>query len=515
MTVIYRLNVNRKTQFIKPYALLLVLWPMLFYSLIGQAQTPARSGKPQQAYVEAGGYVVSGPMPFWLRANQSGIVPLAGSTGTIRVGLSGAYRRVNSTDSLAKPRKVDWGYGLELVGNAGQQSQLLIPEAYLKARWGRFELYAGRRRDQIGLVDTTLTSGSFAWSGNALPIPKVQLGTIGFVPVPFTKGVISFNALYNHGWFENVNKRVIDTRLHQAALYVQLGKPKWAVKLYGGLNHSVVWGGYSSALDNGVSNNGLLPSSLKAYFYAVTAQTASSLETDPNVSYFDGTNRIGNHLGSIDLGASVTLPVGKFMLYRQNPYETGALFYLTSIADGLNGLSFRRNQPGKGWFTLDGAVLEWLYTENQGGSAFVGDDPYGRGKVNYFNNQQFIDGWQYLGRVIGTPFITPQAEVRPSLPVGYPIANTRVSLWHVGLSGRIARQVQWLTKVSYSQNLGTYDIPYPTGINQLSALLQLMTPVTLPALGQVQLQTSLALDRGKLLNDSSGGYISIRKTVPY
>ncbi len=515
MTLIYRLNGSRMTKLINLYALFLVLWSTLFSSVIVQAQTTIRSGKHKQAHVEVGGFVVSGAMPFWLRANQLGVVPLSGSTGTIRAGFSSDYRQVNPTDSMAKPKKVDWGYGMEVVGNAGQQSQFLVPEAYLKARWGRFELYAGRRRDPIGLVDTTLTSGSYAWSGNALPIPKVQFGTLGYVPIPFTKGLISFNALYNHGWFENVNKQVINTRLHQAALYIQLGKPKWAVKFYGGINHQVVWSGYSSVLDNGVSNNGALPSSLKAYFYAVTAQSASSLETDPNVSYFDGTNRIGNHLGSVDIGTSITLPMGKFMLYRQNPYETGALFHLTTLADGLNGLSFRRHRPGTGWFTIDGAVLEWLYTKNQGGSQFIENDPQGRGKVNYFNNEQYIDGWQYYSRVIGTPFLTPQTEVNTNLPRGYPIANNRVSLWHIGLSGRIVRQIQWLTKLSYSQNFGTYEIPYPADINQFSALLQMTAPVQIPALGQVQLQTSLALDTGKLLTNSSGGYFSIRKTLSY
>ena len=515
MITIYPINRNKITKLTNPGVSILGLWLMVSFSITAQAQSTSRSGKPKQVYVEAGGYVVSSTMPFWLRANQSGIVPLAGSTGSVRVGFSGGYRKVNPTDSLAKPKKTDWGYGLEMVGNAGQQSQFLVPEAYIKARLGRFELYAGRRRDIIGLVDTALTSGSYAWSGNALPIPKVQLGTLGYVPLPFTKGVISFNALYNHGWFENVNKQVIDTRLHQAALYIQLGKPKWAVKLYGGINHQVVWGGYSSVLDNGVSNNGALPSSLKAYFYAVTAQSASSLETDPNVSFFDGTNRIGNHLGSVDIGTSITLPMGKFMLYRQNPYETGALFHMTTLADGLNGLSFRRHRPGKGWFSLDGAVLEWLYTKNQGGPGFIENDPYGRGKVNYFNNEQFIDGWQYHSRVIGTPFLTPQTEVNTTLPRGYPIANNRVSMWHMGLSGRVVRQVQWLTKLSYSQNFGTYEIPYPDGVNQFSALLQLTTPVQIPALGKVQLQTSLALDTGKLLNNSSGGYFSIRKALSY
>ena len=516
MVIIYLFN--RKKSITTLPSLCLVLL-MLSFSVTVHAQFPARTGKyiPKfnQAYIEAGGFVVSGTMPFWLRANQSGIVPVAGSTGSVRAGLSGNYQRVNPRDSLTKPKKVDWGYGLELVVNVGQQSQLLVPEAYLKGRLGRFELYVGRRRDRIGLVDTTLTSGSYAWSGNALPMPKVQLSTLGYVPLPFTKGLISFNALYNHGWFENVGKKVIDTRLHQAALYMQVGKPRWAVKFYGGINHQVVWGGYSSILANGVSNNGALPASFKAYLYAVTAQSASSLLTDPNVSFFDESNRIGNHLGSIDIGTSITLPVGKFMVYRQNPYETGALFHMTTLADGLNGLSFRRNRPGRGWLAVDGAVLEWLNTKSQGGANFVSDDPTNRGKVNYFNNEQYIDGWQYYGRVIGTPFLTPQAEVNPNLPVGYPIANTRVSLWHVGVSGRLVRQVRWLTKLSYSQNFGSYNIPYPAGTNQFSALLQMMTPVKLPALGQVQFQTSLALDTGELLKNASGGYLSIRKTVFY
>ncbi|KAF4530856.1 hypothetical protein B566_EDAN018889, partial [Ephemera danica] len=50
-----------------------------------------------------------------------------------------------------------------------------IQEAYAKAKWKAFELYAGRRKEIQGLVDTTLTSGSYIWSGNTLPMPKIDL----------------------------------------------------------------------------------------------------------------------------------------------------------------------------------------------------------------------------------------------------------------------------------------------------------------------------------------------------
>lgn len=492
---------------------LLGLLVSLGAGLTAQAQSN-RLDRAVTGQVELGGFATTGQTtPFWLRANQYGIVPLTGSTATLRAGVFSDYHPVQPDSGATKRRKFDWGFGINIVGNAGRTSQVLLPEAYLKGRWGQFELYAGRRRGIVGLVDTALTSGAYVQSGNALPIPKVQLGTRGFVALPFTKGLIAVNAFYNYGWFENAGRKVINTRLHQKALYLRLGKPNWRVKLYSGISHQAVWGGYSPYLANNVSNNGYLPTDLKAYYYVVTALPYPTSAVDPNVSSIDEGNRIGNHLGSVDLGLSIHLTAGRLLLYRQNPYDTGALFYLTSIADGLNGLSFRRNQPGAGWLVVDGFLIECLYSKSQGGPEFVIGDPNRRGRVNYFNNSQYIDGWTYYNRTIGTPFFTPQAEVNPRLPVGYVVANNRVSLWHVGLSGQAGARAQWLLKLSYSRNFGTYDIPYPAGTNQFSALLNVSTPVHLPALGSCRLTTSVAVDQGKLLTNASGVYVGLRKVV--
>ncbi|PRY44208.1 capsule assembly protein Wzi [Spirosoma oryzae] len=490
----------------------------------GQSYLPYEPVTPNATTVrvEIGGYGVNGAqMPFWLRSNQWGAVPLNGSAGTVRAGIWGDYNgggRPGSTqaDSSASGSKFGWSYGLDVVGNSGLNPKVLLPEAYAGIRFGKFELFAGRRRQIVGLCDTLLTSGSYIWSGNALPLPKIQFGTIGYVPI--FKGVLAFNASYNHGWFANTDASgreliVRNSYLHQKTLYVRLGKPTWAFRLYGGVNHQVQWGGYAPSLPAGLANNGDLPSSLRAYQYVVTAQAYPDFIIDPNLSTIDVLNRVGNHLGSIDVGADINIGSFNLLMYRQSLVESGSIFYLTSIIDGLNGIRLRNNQPGDGLLTVDNVLFEFFYSKSQGGPEFVLEDPQRRGKVNYFNHSQYQDGWIYQNHTIGTPFLTPQTDVRPGLQTGRAIVNNRVALWHGGLSGRLAQRVQWQLKLSYSQNLGTYDSPYPANTNQFSGILSAGAPLTLPVLGDCDLSASAAYDQGKLFYNATGFFASLRKTV--
>jgi hypothetical protein len=429
------------------------------------------------------------------------------------LGIHSDYR---STKRDGQTRHFDWGYGIETVVNTGVINQFIIPEAYAKIRFRALELYAGRRRTIAGLVDTLLTSGAYSWSGNALPIPKVQIGTIGYTPLGFTKGFVAVNAFFNHGWFNN--GFVEHSYLHQKAIYFRFGKPNSRFKVYAGGNHEVQWGGYAPSLA-GISSlsgqqDGRFESNLNAYYRVVsTLRGTETRPTTPGVINIDEANRIGNHLGSFDGGLEVSVGSYQLLAYRQNLYETGALYYLTNLADGLNGLRIQRQNKGTGWLSVDHLLIEFLYTKSQGGDEFVLDDPQRRGRNNYFNHSQYQDGWMYLGRAIGTPFLSPQTEVRTDLPPSRSIANNRVSLWHVGIHGYIAQRISWLAKLSYSRNYGTYDIPYPDGTNQLSALLTLNTPLNLPVLGNSMLNTSFGLDSGTLLPSSAGCFISIRKAL--
>ncbi|GAB4026641.1 capsule assembly Wzi family protein [Spirosoma gilvum] len=465
--------------------------------------------RANQYQFELGGFAPSDNTPFWLRANQYGTVPLKSPTGRVSVGLRADYQ---STDSTGYKPRIDWGYGINAVANVGQTNQVLLPEAYLKGRWGALELYVGRRKEVIGLMDTLLTTGSYIWSGNALPVPKIQLAIPQFTPIAFTKGVVSLMGTFSHGWFENADRLIKGSYLHQSSVYGRLGKPTWRFRLYGGFNHQVMWGGHTDYVSPNIGTDGRLPSNIK-YFPAVVLGTRDPFSEDKNIqtiTHFEE-NRIGNHLGSVDLAADVNVGHWNLFVYRQFIYDDGSLFYGTNLDDGLNGLRLRnRNEPQNSAFFLRQFTVEYLFTGSQGGDVFILDDPQRRGRDDYFNHSQYLDGWTYFGRTIGTPFLTPQQEVNSSLPPRYGIANNRVSVFHLGLSALVAGKVDITTRLSFSQNAGTYPNPYITIPNQFSGLLTASLPVNL--FGGTVLNGALALDSGELLPNSFGGQISLRKT---
>ena len=488
-----------------------VLFNFLCYlSSLTNGKLQAQNVPVNHYHFEVGSLLSTDQTPFWLRANQYGIVPLKGPVVRLQGGVRADYR---AADSTGRRPKVDWGYVLDAVANVGVTNQLLLPEAHIKGRIGAFELYVGRKREIIGLVDTLLTSGAYAWSGNALPIPKIQFGLYQYTAVPFTKGIVSILGAYAHGWFENNGRIVQNSFLHQKYAYGRLGKPSWPFRLYAGFNHEVVWAGQAppGVLSDLISVNGRLPSLLKYYPAVVFGLRGQGDRSDPNVTSLED-NRIGNHLGSIDLGADVNLRNWNLYAYRQFLYDDGSLFYGTNLADGLNGIRLknRRKLAGESFF-LQQLTVEYLYTKSQGGSEFVIEDPERRGQDNYFNQGQFIDGWTYYGRTIGTPFLAPATEVRSLLPQQPPgIVNNRVSAVHVGAAALVSGSIQMTTRLSLSRNFGLYSLPYPDAPTQFSGVVTIALPVS--AFGGTVLSSSLGVDVGGLLPNSVGIYVGLRKT---
>src|SRR5690606_26110740 len=94
---------------------------------------------------------------------------------------------------------LDWGYGVTggaVVSEDGIKG--VLPVAYLKAKIWEIEIAAGRVRQLTGLTgDSSLTSGSYSLSGNALPVPGFHIAVPEFRPLRFTKGWVALKGGYS------------------------------------------------------------------------------------------------------------------------------------------------------------------------------------------------------------------------------------------------------------------------------------------------------------------------------
>ncbi len=486
------------------YALFLVFY-LIVSTLFAQKTTNFTGGYS----AEVGAFISSTKrMPFWLRANQYGIVPLTAPVGTVRLGAHGEWK----ADSTVKRSRWFANYGVYAAGNVAQTNQIVLPEAYAMTGVGSFYIYAGKRREIIGLGDSTYTSGFYSWSQNATPIPKIQIGTNGFVPLKFTKSIVAFNFLYAHGWFPNTDS-VQGSFLHQKSLFVRFGKPTWKAKFYAGIIHNVQWGGRSDYLKQSLTVDGKLPSSFRDYTDLIVARPPRNRPA--NYPGIDSNNQIGNHLGSLDFGAELMVEKWNLLLYYQHPFEDRSGLAFANSLDGLYGIRIKNTGNRSDYkFRINQLTLEYFNTTN---GDKVPEGLTGRYEGDtYFNHSQYIDGWSTRQRIIGTPFITRGKDIRQefSLPLNRSrrmIINNRIKMAHFAFAGGFNSGVQLETHLAVSQNYGPFVNPVYRNrhVNQFSGVLRTSIPTTW--LGGAELQAAVSLDSGQLYDNAIGGYLGLRK----
>lgn len=499
------------------FSYILTLFFLHLLTTSGYSQTE-KVADARDSYVEIGGLQSSiARTPFWLQANQFGTVPRTGSALTLRGALHQSWR-LGSKDDVMRWRLEHtpnppplWraSLGAEFVGNFGMsRTSLLLPQIYGGISYGQFEVSVGRRKQWVGLADSTLGTGSYVWSGNAMPIPRVQFGFTRFTTVPLTGQWLAIMATYADGWFESNRAVTSELKLHQKQLYGRLGKPGSRVKLYAGFNHQVQWGGRSPY----ETVNGQMPKGFKNYLRVITGTPSDKRLDSTTTTSFDNENRVGNHLGTIDLALEIDGKYANWFIYRQSIYEDGSLYYLDNIVDGLNGIRIRRkNYRPRAGFSLREVVVEGLYTMSQGGSGFA--NTLKRGRDNYFNNAQVRDGWSYYDRTIGTPFIPPTTDTEWKFPryADSFTSNGRVWVAHLGMRGMVFNRIEWNTRLSYSANVGVYDLPFDQTAYQFSGVLGLQWYTSL--LDGLVVKGAFAVDRGDLYPNNIGGTLSFRKNL--
>lgn len=436
--------------------------------------------------------------PLWLQANQYGAIPSEGSFISGQWALHKDYSKVSPVRD--KIPFFNWSAGAKLISNASKdKTDFFFTNLFIALKAGVFELSVGQREEFHGLCDSTLTSGSIAMSGNAHPYPKIQLAMPEFYNLHFLDNFIGFKISYSDGLlgpanvqYGNVN-HVPSVYLHQKSFYVRLGRPWQKVNFYGGVNHQAMWGG-----ENKIFTGGLDPG--KSYEYVVIGKPWAS-------------SRVGNHFGTIDVGAELKTQNWVFFLYRQNIYEDGSLAQLRNINDGLNGLRIKQRKfiSKQHGFQVRSIVIELLSTKNQGGDEF--DFSTGIfGRDDYFNHYVYTQGWSYRQRTLGTPLITPQNFMNADIskhPTVFTV-NNRLTALHIGMDSRW-NGTDLRLLATYSTNIGNYTYPLSPSIQQLSLLVKATR--LFPGLFNSYVSASVSADVGKLYNKNSAFSISWAKRV--
>lgn len=450
-------------------------------------------------------------LPFWMYTNQHGSIPLPGASASFLGNISRDY-------STTTTRLVDWGFSFEGRANLGSKAELFLIEGYAKGKLGIFEAKAGREKEMVGLVDTTLSSGSFAVSGNALGIPKIEFAIPEFYSLPMLGKMFAIKGNVVNGLVGKVPIRYPDapehagTYFHQKSFFGRVGQPGSKLKLYGGINHVVYWGN-----DEAIFGEDLTISPSKTYYYMFMGKKVLDSWS---------ISKIGNHLGSIDLGFDYNFDKLRLFVYRQNFYEKGAIRYLANIRDGLNGISLTNQQPVTHQFQWRKLLLEVLFTKNQAGESWSKWTP--SGPEFYYNHKVYAAGYSYKGMGVGTPFITPKHLAKkglPSHPSDYFI-NNRVLLFHAGIESSY-KKWSFTTKISYSRNYGSYEtsavdsfwlngpkVPHVPRFGIFQEVGQLSTYFE----GEKEFNNGLsisyiaAFDIGRLYDNAVGGMVTVTKT---
>jgi hypothetical protein len=434
-----------------------------------------------------------GATPFFLSRLQYGAIPLD-NPGIVAIVRNGKNYNLK--------KKYDWKYQVQATGWAGKLNDFWLTEAYVSGRRGNWELWAGRRKEVYGLGDTAMTSGFYAWSGNAVPIPKIQFGTRDYVD--FAKGHLGIFMTFAHGWLDNQGP-VLDGFLHQKTLYGRIGRRNALINLFGGVNHQVMWAGRSGSTTYGTGLNTL-------FYVAVPIKDREEIKVDPNAPWYETNYQYGAHLGSIDFLLEIQPEWGNISIYKQTAWETGRIAKLITANDGITGISIHLKRTK----LLQHIIFEYIYTANQGQyysglAKLLGmKDPHANEIENNFNGTH--GGWHYMDRGIGTPLVVYDLESKGKN--GYYFSLNAVKAYYIGFQGILLNELYWKLKAAYSLHTSPKFPGFPIReydgfIPQTSIGLQVSKNV----FKNLNFQAEIGYDQGERVTNALGMKLGLKYVV--
>lgn len=359
-------------------------------------------------------------LPFWMHANRD---------GRIDQNSANALHYVDGKAQIFKNSVFEVDAGVSFISRDYADTPIsYFDKAYLNLHIYDFKFMAGRYIDPLAKKEDELSSGSFMYSRNATPIPKIAFSTDGFVDIPGTNGILRYNGLFAHGWFEN-DRYVQNAYLHEKYFYLSIKYNFF--EAVGGIVHNVQWAGESQSL-------GSLPEGWQTFWEVISA-TGSSDDSAPGG---ERSNAVGNSVAAYDFSLGFFFDRFDLRAYRLFYLEDKVSTRFRSAWDGIWGLTLK----SKNFELVQNVVWEHINTKRQDSFDF---EP--RGSASYYNNGIYRTGWTYAGRVIGNPMISTDGTI------DRPIYNNIIVAHHLGLSGKFSPNLDYKFLYTFSRNYGTWE----------------------------------------------------------
>lgn len=444
--------------------------------------------------------------PFWLHSNRHGLGGITPKNGHISAGISRPYRN----DSH---RNWKTGYGIEVVAAHNYTSDVFIQQLYADFAYKNVLLSIGAKERKPNLKNEELSSGSQTLGINARPIPEARLEIPDYISISgknkwlSIRGHAGYGFTTDGGWQkktvsngDNYTRKVL---YHSKSGFLRIGnEEKFPFTLEGGMEMAATFGGklydkYGNCLN--------LYHGIKDFLKVFFVQGADAGETVYKNALG---NTVGSWLSSLNYkGKGLTM-----RLYYDHFFEDhSAMFWQYGWKDGLYGLEL--SLPKNRFAST--VVYEYVYTKYQSGPVYHDHTEAVPDQIsasdNYYNHGIY-SGWQHWGQAIGNPLIlSPIYNDDGSLK----FRCNRLAAHHIGISGDPCQSLHYRLLFSYSQQLGTYDIPFDSKKYQRSFLCEVTySPARIGCLSIKgwEATAAIALDCGSQTGDNKGFRLSISKT---
>ena len=477
-------------------------------------------------FVEFGGTAHGGRhTPLWHNSLQHGLSSIDNN----------AHLRFGSQwrDSINK----DWmlTIGLDVAFVSRKQSEIILQQAYADLAWRCLGLSIGSKEMSSRFFNNDLSSGDLVWSGNARPIPQVQVGIFNYIPVlrsswASVRGEMAYGwwtdgnyldemAKYDSPNIEPVRWYTRNIKYHRKEFAFRFGKSTAPWQLDVAYRMDNQFGGYMMYHPNRTwfPTDFDLGNGLKNYWKAFLPQKSGSAEDGLRGEKIAAE---GNFLGSELFKFTYKFPQYRLSAYMQNFFDDFSGMGKMNGLDGLWGLEYHSNNKKA---LLRAAVLEYYQTTDQSGPLHGSDASDGEkthGADDYYNHSLY-QGWTHWGQGMANPLIPSPVYFSDQIVysnwsrgddsyrgyMGFPY--NRVKAIHVGFQGDLTLNWAYRLKFSKSRTWGTPFSPALEPLDNLSAFFEISC-APLRWWG-MQVATSVAFDQGDIYGDNIGAQIKVRK----